>query len=120
RGKVYAAKFAVVSFIVLLMQLLVLLALLAVGLIKQYGEPIPLELLLRVTVGGWGATLPLIALMLWLSTMFHSLAAPFAVNVIFTIPNMLVLNSKYSPYYPWSQPFLMMNIYGEEENGLFY
>lgn len=120
RGKVYAAKFAVVSFIVLLMQLLVLLALLAVGLIKQYGEPIPLELLLRVTVGGWGATLPLIALMLWLSTMFHSLAAPFAVNVIFTIPNMLVLNSKYAPYYPWSQPFLMMNIYGEEENGLFY
>jgi len=120
RGKVYIAKFTVVSIIVLVMQLLVLLAMLAVGLIKQYGEPIPLDLLLRVSLGGWAATLPLIALILWLSTLFHSLAAPFAVNVIFTIPNMLVLNSKYAPFYPWSQPFLMMNVYGGEENGLFY
>jgi len=120
RGKVYIAKFTVVSIIVLVMQLLVLLAMLAVGLIKQYGEPIPLDLLLRVSLGGWAATLPLIALILWLSTLFHSLAAPFAVNVIFTIPNMLVLNSKYAPFYPWSQPFLMMNVYSGEENGLFY
>lgn len=120
RGRVYVAKFAIVSLIILLMQVLVLAALFAVGLIKQYGEPFPAKLVLSMLAGGWISTLPLIALMLWLSTWFHSLAAPFAVNVIFTVPNIMVLNSKFAPYYPWSQPFLMMNVYGGEGNGLFY
>ncbi|MFC6333409.1 ABC transporter permease [Paenibacillus septentrionalis] len=120
RGRVYVAKFTVVSMLTLCMQLLVLLALLLVGYLKQYGEPFPTELLLRGIIGGWVATLPLIALMLWLSTLFQSLAAPFAVNVIFTIPTMLVLNSeKVAPYYPWGQPFLMMYVTGDEVD-LFY
>jgi len=120
RGKVYIAKFLIVSLLTLCMQLLVLLALLFVGYMKQYGEPFPMELLLRGIVGGWIATLPLIALMLWLSTMFHSLAAPFAVNVIFTIPTLLVINSeKLAPYYPWGQPFMMMYVTGEQED-IFY
>jgi hypothetical protein len=120
RGRVYISKFIIVSLLVLAMQLLVLVALLIVGMMKQYGESIPLELLLRGIVGGWIATQPLIALMLWLSTLFQSLGAPFAVNVIFTIPTIMVLNSKYAPYYPWSQPFLMMNVYGEADSGFFY
>lgn len=120
RGKVYIAKFLIVSLLTLCMQLLVLLALLFVGYMKQYGEPFPMELLLRGIVGGWIATLPLIALMLWLSTMFHSLAAPFAVNVIFTIPTLLVLNSeKLAPYYPWGQPFMMMYV-TEDQGDIFY
>lgn len=116
----YIAKFLIVSLLTLCMQLLVLLALLFVGYMKQYGEPFPMELLLRGIVGGWIATLPLIALMLWLSTMFHSLAAPFAVNVIFTIPTLLVLNSeKLAPYYPWGQPFMMMYV-TEDQGDIFY
>ncbi|MEK4248965.1 ABC transporter permease [Paenibacillus sp. FSL W7-1287] len=120
RGKVYVAKFLIVSLLSLCMQLLVLLALLVAGLLKQYGEPFPIELLIRGTIGGWLATLPLIALMLFLSTLFQSLAASFAVNVIFTIPTMLVLNSEdLAPFYPWGQPFLMMYI-TDNESDIFY
>ena len=36
-------------------------------------------------------------------------AAPLAVNVILTLPNILVVNSEdYAPYYPWAQPMLAM------------
>lgn len=119
RGAIYMAKFLVVALLLFVMQLLVLVALLAAGTLKGYGEPFPLELVTRGIIGGWLATLPLLALLLWLSTIFHSVAAPFAVNIIFTVPNMMVLNSKYAPYYPWSQPFLMMNLH-KEESGLFY
>ncbi|GIP18478.1 hypothetical protein J40TS1_41200 [Paenibacillus montaniterrae] len=119
RGRVYVGKFLIVSAIIFVMQLLVLVALLAAGIIKQYGEPFPVDVILRGIIGGWLATQPLIALMLWLSTLFQSLAAPFAVNVIFTIPTMMVLNSKFAPYYPWGQPFLMMTV-REEADNFFY
>ncbi|UOR11186.1 ABC transporter permease [Halobacillus amylolyticus] len=55
------------------------------------------------------STLPLIAVTLWLAMIWSSFAAPFTVNVILTLPNMLVANSEtFSPIYPWVQPFMMM------------
>ena len=46
---------------------------------------------------------------MFVSVAWTSFAAPLAVNVIFTIPNMLIVNSEsFGPYYPWAQPFLMM------------
>ncbi|HIW35005.1 MAG TPA: ABC transporter permease [Candidatus Paenibacillus intestinavium] len=120
RGKVYVSKFVIIISITLIMQLLYALVLLAVGLMKDYGEPFPMVLIVKSVLGGWVATLPLIALQLWLSTLFKSFAAPFAVNVIFTIPTILVMNSeKFAPYYPWAQPFAMMYI-AEDKRDVFF
>lgn len=41
-----------------------------------------------------------------------------AVNTIFTLPNILIVNSeKYSPWYPWAQPMLAMVPQSQAEFG---
>ena len=116
RGKVFVAKYVLIMLLVMTMQLLYLSSIYAVGMIKGYTDPFPLEIVWKSIFGGWVATLPLVALQLWMSVMFKSFAAPFAVNVIFTLPSILVVNSeRFAPYYPWVQPFEMMYVGSPED-----
>jgi len=120
RGKVFVAKYVLIMLLVLGMQLLYLCSIFAVGMIKGYTDPFPMEIVWKSIIGGWVATLPLIALQLWMSIMFKSFAAPFAVNVIFTLPSILAINSKtIGPYYPWAQPFSMMYIVDNTDDVFF-
>lgn len=71
--------------------------------------PVPWDMIARSLFGSWVACLPLAALQMGVSVAWSNFAAPLALNVIFTLPNMLVANSaKYGPYYPWAQPALAM------------
>lgn len=116
RGKVFVAKYALIMLLILVMQLLYLCSIYVVGMVKGYTDPFPLDIFWRSIFGGWVATLPLVALQLWMSVAFKSFAAPFAVNVIFTLPSILVVNSeRFAPYYPWVQPFEMMYIGSPED-----
>ncbi|GIP38412.1 hypothetical protein J31TS4_16920 [Paenibacillus sp. J31TS4] len=109
RTRVYIVKFLFVMGLVALTQLLFLAVLLLIGTAKGGGGAIPWSELLGSVGRGWLACLPLAALQLAVSTAWSSFAAPLAVNVVFTIPNMLVANSAdYAPYYPWVQPLLAM------------
>lgn len=120
RGKVFLAKYTLLMLLVLVIQLLYFGAVYAVGMIEGFTDPFPNEILWKSIVGGWVATFPLVALQLWLSIYFKSFAAPFAVNVIFTLPTILVVNSeRFGPYYPWAQPFSMMYIGGNTEDTFF-
>jgi lantibiotic transport system permease protein len=114
RGRVFIAKFALVILLVMVIQLFYLVAVYAVGMVKEFIDPFPMEIVWKSILGGWVATFPLVALQLWMSMMFKSFAAPFAVNVVFTIPTILAINSdRVGPYYPWAQPFSMMYVGGE-------
>jgi len=120
RGQVFIAKYTVIMLLVFIMQLLYLVALYAVGKIQQFTDPFPLDIVWKSVIGGWVAVFPLAALQLWMSMMWKSFAAPFAVNVIFTMPSILVINSdRFGPYYPWAQPFSMMYIGGSQEDVFF-
>lgn len=120
RTNIYISKFLVICSWTLIMQFAVIAAIYIGGLLKGYNEPFPYNTMLLVLLGGWVATFPLISFMLWLSTWLQSFAAPFAVNVIFTIPTLLVVNSeKLAPFYPWAQPFMMMAV-SEEADGFVY
>ncbi|MEQ6354776.1 ABC transporter permease [Lysinibacillus sp. M3] len=120
RGKVFAAKYVLIMILMMAMQLLYLCSIFAVGMIKGYTDPLPMEIVWKSIIGGWVATLPLVALQLWMSIMFKSFAAPFAVNVIFTLPSILAINSKtIGPYYPWAQPFSMMYVGGNTDDVFF-
>ncbi|MFD1388792.1 ABC transporter permease [Oceanobacillus oncorhynchi subsp. oncorhynchi] len=113
RGKVFLSKYLLLLLLVFAMQLLYLISIYLVGIIEGITDPFPMDIVWKTIVGGWMATFPLIALQLWVSIAFKSFAAPFAINVIFTLPTVLVINSeRFGPYYPWGQPFLMMNIGG--------
>jgi len=101
RGKIFIAKYVLLILLVLVIQVLYLAAIYTVGTVR-------------------GFTAPLIALQLWLSVAFKSFAAPFAINVIFTLPTILAINSeKIAPYYPWAQPFSMMYIGGDIDDIFF-
>ncbi|GAA0292058.1 hypothetical protein GGQ92_002611 [Gracilibacillus halotolerans] len=120
RWRVFTAKYMVLIFLVLIMQLLYLSSIYGVGMIKGFTDPFPINIVWKSILGGWIATLPLVALQLGLSIFFKSFAAPFAVNVVFTLPTILVVNSEhFGPYYPWAQPFSMMNIGGGTDNVFF-
>ncbi|UNK19020.1 ABC transporter permease [Paenibacillus sp. N3/727] len=120
RGAVYFAKFSIVGLILAATQLLFLGAVLVTGLFHGIKEPLPWDMIATSLLGGWAACLPLAALQLAVSTAWSSFAAPLALNVVFTIPNILVANSAtYAPYYPWAQPLLAMMPSGEEGFGAF-
>lgn len=109
RKNVYLVKVLIVSFLIGLTQLLFVSGLFLIGWLKGFSMDIPWDVIGTSVLGGWLACLPLIALQMFVSVAWSSFAAPLAVNVIFTIPNMLIVNSeKFGPYYPWAQPFLLM------------
>ncbi|MDZ5471743.1 ABC transporter permease [Bacillus sp. 31A1R] len=109
RGNIYSVKFLLVIMLLALTQLLFTVGVLSVGFIKGYNEAIPVGEILKSVMGGWIACMPLAALQMFVSVAWSSFAAPLAINVIFTLPNILVVNSaKYGPYSPWAQPFLAM------------
>jgi lantibiotic transport system permease protein len=76
---------------------------------KHLHAPVPWSMLIQGFVEGWMATIPLAALQLWVSIWWKSFAAPFALNVVFTIPATVIGSSNaYAPMYPWAQPMLAM------------
>ncbi|AIQ27191.1 hypothetical protein GC101_29730 [Paenibacillus sp. LMG 31459] len=120
RTSVYLAKYTMVMALLAAVQLLFLAALLGMGLYRGAEGAIPWELLLTSLFGGWFACLPLAALQLAVSQGWSSFGAPLALNVCFTIPNILIANSAtYGPYYPWVQPMLAMSPFGEDRFGAF-
>ncbi|WP_079528413.1 ABC transporter permease [Halobacillus hunanensis] len=114
RQQVYLAKFLIVFGLTAINQLMFFAIYLLVGYGKGLEGTVPAEFVLKCTAGGLVATLPLIALTLWLAMIWSSFAAPFTLNVILTLPNILVANSEtFRPVYPWVQPFVMMMPQGE-------
>lgn len=108
RTQVYVVKLAVVMLLLAFTQLLLFAAVLIYGASHGTG-PIPWRMLFVSFAGGWVACLPLAALQLFVSTALQSFAAPLAINVILTLPNILVVNSStYAPLDPWAQPMLAM------------
>ncbi|SDH99111.1 hypothetical protein SAMN05192534_11759 [Alteribacillus persepolensis] len=109
RMHVYMSKYVLVAFLIGIIQALVLAGLFMVGLLQGFSDPFPWDSVVTSIFWGWVACLPLIALQLWVSTAWDSFAAPLAVNVVFTLPSILIANSEnFGPWYPWAQPFLMM------------
>ncbi|MFD2762403.1 ABC transporter permease [Lentibacillus juripiscarius] len=120
RGSVFFTKYLLLIASVFIIQMLFLGAVYMAGVMKGIADPFPMMIIWKSVLGGWVATFPLVALQLWMSTVWKSFAAPFAVNVIFTLPSILAVNSEqFGPYYPWGQPFLMMYA-GRASDSVFY
>ncbi|MNU85455.1 ABC-2 family transporter protein [compost metagenome] len=109
RTSVFIAKFLIVAAMLAFTQLLFLGSFVGAALLHGVTDPFPWAMITRSIVGGWVACLPLAALQLGVSLRWVSFAAPLVVNVIFTVPNILIVNSdKIRPYYPWAQPIQAM------------
>lgn len=120
RTAVYFGKLITSALLLAFCQFMFLCAVLLAGWFQHIDAPIAWGLILTNLLGGWVACLPLTALQLGVSLSWASFAAPLAVNVSLTIPNMLIINSpKIAPFYPWAQPLLAMMPYEERNYGAF-
>lgn len=121
RGKVFMAKYTLLLLLVFVIQMLYVIVIFSVGTMKGYTDAFPMTIILKSVFGGWVAAFPLVALQLWMSMIWKNFAFPLAVNVFFTLPTILAVNSEtYGPYYPWAQPFLMMYSVEESMDSVFY
>ncbi|MEK4028298.1 MULTISPECIES: ABC transporter permease [Bacillaceae] len=120
RSQIYLAKFVLNAMLVLVIQLIYGVVVYIAGTMNGFEESFPFVVIIKFILGGWLATFPMIALQLWAAMHWRSFAVAFTLNVIFTLPSILAINSeRFGPYYPWSQPFFMM--YMEDSmSGLFF
>jgi hypothetical protein len=116
RTGLYAAKLAMVAALLVITQLLFLVSVLAAAKYQGIEGAIPWAMLLKSTIGGLFACLPLAALQMLVSVGWSSFAAPLVINVMLTLPNMLVVNSEqFAPFYPWAQPLLAMLVFDQTD-----
>lgn len=109
RTSVYFTKFVLAVFLVGLMQVLFLLFFLGTGMIKGLSGELTWEIYFNSLWQGWIAVFPLLALQLWVSSLWKNFAAPLSMNIALTLPAVLVANSEQiGPWYLWSQPMLAM------------
>lgn len=110
RTTLYFVKFLYVLVLVAIAQLLMMFGTIVTGLSALHiTASVPWGILWKSILGGWLACIPLIALQLWVSTWWKSFGAPFALNIILTIPAVAVAHSsRFGPWYPWAQPMLIM------------
>ncbi|MFS0644479.1 ABC transporter permease [Siminovitchia sp. 179-K 8D1 HS] len=120
RSQIYVAKFVLIAILVLVIQLMYGVVVYVAGMVNGFEESFPFIVISKFIFGGWIATFPMIALQLWAAMHWRSFAVAFTLNVIFTLPGILAINSeRFGPYYPWAQPFFMM--YAEENMpGIFF
>ncbi|MED1487941.1 ABC transporter permease [Bacillus smithii] len=118
RKNVYFVKFFMVLGLLGMTQILFVGAFLLIGILKGFSAPVPWKEIGWSIFSGWIACIPLAALQIFVSAVWTSFAAPLALNVIFTLPNILIVHSaKYGPFYPWAQPFLGMMLHSEDSFG---
>jgi lantibiotic transport system permease protein len=109
KTQVFAAKSVVVAILMAVTQLLLTLLVIGFGLAVGVLGDVPWGYLAEHAAAGWLAALPLAALQMWVSTGWKSFAAPLALNVVLTLPAVLIANTAtYGPWYPWAQPVLAM------------
>ncbi|MGZ0131736.1 ABC transporter permease [Priestia megaterium] len=120
RTSVYGAKLITAAAFMGILQVLVLVVLLGVSMLKDYPSAVPLKMIAGNMLGGWVAVLPILAFMLAVSMACSSFGASLTVNVILTLPNLLVVNSeRFGPWYPWTQPMYgMLGVTGKASWGL--
>jgi len=108
RRDVYTAKYAIVSVLLGVSQLLVLAELYAVSRHAGFAD-VPWASVGLGLLGGWIAVLPLAALQMWASTRWRTFGGPLALNVVLTFPAIFAVQSeRFAPWYPWGLPVVGM------------
>jgi hypothetical protein len=121
RGAIYAAK-QIVGMLLIELSILVLTALIVVsGLSMRLWLPglgfeaaVPLrpfvEYALAMFVGAW----LVIAIQTWVAQRWSSFAVACGVGVAMTVAGVLVIQSDWAGYYPWTLPVIVANGFSEE------
>jgi hypothetical protein len=109
RTPIYLSKLVLAYLLLAITQLVTLALFLILGWITGVPSDIPWSTLFGFISKGWIATLPLATLQMAISVHWRSFGIPLAVNIVFSIPVLLVSYSKFGQYYPWALPNMAMS-----------
>lgn len=120
RTQIYVSKLILIALLVLIIQMIYGLVIFIAGTVKGFDVVFPYWTVGKFIIGGWLATFPMIALQLWAAMHWRSFAVAFTINVVFTLPSILAINSeRFGPFYPWAQPFFAMYV-DESMSGMLF
>lgn len=104
RSDLYIAKLVVVCGIVALNLIIFMLLTIFVGLIMApSNQSMPMELIYSPMLC-IVASLPVIGIQYYLSMKFKNIAIPLGIGLAFSIPALLINNTKYWMLFPWAYP----------------
>ncbi|SDW76885.1 hypothetical protein SAMN05444487_10650 [Marininema mesophilum] len=105
---IYVSKLLWSMILIVLTNVAMLVVFLLLGIMWGVQGEIPWLTFLTMMINGWIATVPLIAIQLWISTQWDNFSIPIILNFIFVIPNIFISNTKIGAFFPWSQPVYAM------------
>ncbi|NMM62996.1 ABC transporter permease subunit [Clostridium sp. P21] len=104
RSDLYIAKLFVACGIVALNLILLMLLIISAGvIIAPSNQSMPIELI-YTPILCIIASLPVIGVQYYLSMKFKNIAVPLGVGLAFSIPSILINNTKYWMLFPWTYP----------------
>ncbi|MFC3767755.1 ABC transporter permease [Paenibacillus sp. GCM10012303] len=101
RTSVYAAKFALVALLLSVSCVLLGIGTVLLGTVLDLGDKVPLTEVVKLALYPFAASLPVLALQLWLSLTIHNQAIPLTVGIAGSIVSMFVSPSA---WVVWSWP----------------
>lgn len=107
RGQIYGVKFAIACGFIFFNVLALLISLIVAGILIGAPENIPYQTLIVKPITVYGSALPLMAFFYVLSLRFSSLMVPLAMGIGGALPAMLVANTKFWLFYPWTYPIMV-------------
>ena len=104
RSDIYIAKLTVGCGIVFLNLVIFMILTIVAGVIKAPSSvSMPMNLIYSPMLC-FIASLPVIAIQYYLSMKFSNIAIPLGVGVVFSLPSILINNTKYWILFPWTYP----------------
>ena len=120
RGWIYAAKqaagFCLIALSQLILVIYIVLAGWMLGIVKPglgFQTAVPLDKILLFAGLSFASSWFLISLHTWVGMRWKNFAVAIGFGVIMTIAGILVINSKYALFYPWTLPGVVMNGFRE-------
>ncbi|GGA56924.1 hypothetical protein GCM10007416_32680 [Kroppenstedtia guangzhouensis] len=104
RTHVYLSKVLWVWLLIGFTTVMMFVSFWVIGWLYDVEGSFPLKTLSWMFVKGWLASLPLSALFTWVSIQWKNFGMPIALNIVFVLPNVFIINSSMGRIYPWSQP----------------
>lgn len=106
RSGVYAAKLIVGCMVCLFNVLVFSLSLLLAGKVINAPGSIPYDIILTKPLMVYIASLPVMIITFLLSINISQMGIPLGIGIGFALPSLLVANTRYWVFYPWTYPIM--------------
>lgn len=106
KGTVYVIKFVIACGLVFVNILALITSMLIAGLILGVEGALPYQSLIGRPLATYFAALPIMALLYVLSVRYSQMTLPLGMGIGLALPAMVVANSRYWLFYPWTYPIM--------------